>query len=314
MSQLVKFLGCKGRVVVVVLAMAVLAVLQTKAAMGRAHLIAVVPIRSTAALQVQARGATRDIVQRLAQLPGYDAIALSPSGKREVDAAAAMGAEVYVVGQVLQAGADLDLALASYDVASDHRIGELRVRLVAAQMPRVLDVSVLVSPTGSAVVASSPSELTSRDMRYMLVPFGQPGNKDTALDFATTEFAKKMGANGKTVLVSEPIEAAEAAASVGTICKRSGVDGVFIGSARHEQRLNYLLGSYPTHGEIRVTLFDCAGSPVWRGYGTGDIVYYWSNAGAAISDVLGKALDIVVTQFMNRASTAKPTASPSPAP
>lgn len=276
---------------------------------AKAHLIAVIPLRSTADLAPTAAALTKQIAVQTALVPGYDAQVVTTNGQREVDAAAAAGAEIYIVGQLIGE----DVTIDSFDVASDHRIGTMRFALVNAQVPAGADFAALIK-TGAPVSNGAPAAAAAfSGSSYVLVPFGPPGNKDTALDFATTEFIKKLQAKGVVAVASEPLDQAQAGASIPQLCKEHSARGVLIGTARHEQRLNYLLGSYPTHAEVRVTLFPCDGNPsTWKGYGTGDIVYYWANAGAAISDVIGKALDIVVTQFpaVTGASSPAPIASP----
>ena len=223
--------------------------------------------------------------------------------------AAAAGAEIYIVGQLIGE----DVTINSFDVASDHRIGTMQFALVNAQLSVGTDFAPLIKAAASVSNVGPTATAASTGGSYVLVPFGPPGNKDTALDYASTEFIKKLQAKGVVAVATEPLDQAQAGASIPQLCKEHSARGVLIGTARHEQRLNYLLGSYPTHAEVRVTLFPCDGSASsWKGYGTGDIVYYWSNAGAAISDVIGKALDIVVAQFPDgaAASTPAPTASP----
>ncbi len=216
-------------------------------------------------------------------------------------------AEVYIVGQLIGGVVRVD----SFDVASDHRIGTMRLPVPDNRLPDHTDFTPLVSATLADPQVGAEAPQLAGGSSYVLVPFAPPGNKDTALDFATTEFVKKLQAKGIIAVATEPLDEAQAGASVPQLCKEHSAKGVLIGTARHEQRLNYMLGSYPTHAEVRVTLFPCnTTQSLWKGYGTGDIVYYWANAGAAISDVMDKALDILVAQFPDATAAAAPVPKP----
>jgi hypothetical protein len=301
----------RGRLLIGLFAM-LLGLASAAPASAKAHLIAVVPLRSNEAAKATASAVTAELARRLALIPGYDARVVVAREKRDVDAAAEAGAEVYVVGQVIDGDQGGRVAvISSYDVASDHRIDALRVVLdpTSGALPASVDVAALVGSSGAGAAASVLPGPTGTS--YLLVPFAQPGNSDTALEFATTEFVKKMSAKGSSVVIGEQMEQVEAASSVAKLCKAHDVRGVFIGNVRHEQRLNVLLGSYPTHAEARVGLFSCDGTTLWKGYGIGDLVYYWSNAGAAVSDAVGKALDTVVAQFAEQ-YVKQPTPTPSP--
>jgi hypothetical protein len=279
-------------------------------AWAKARLVAVLTLRSTPELRAKATAISNEIVARLAAIDGYDARLLSASNARDVDAAAAIGAEVYVVGQLVQDGSALKVSVSSYDVASDHAITSTSFVTVAGHIPDAADLTPLARDYRQ-VAATAPQSGTYRaqgsaapSTTLVLVPFESPDNKDTALEFATTEFVKKMAGHGKQLAQAPVMDHVEAATRVAALCSQFNASGVLIGTARHEQRLNYLLGSYPTHAEVRVSLVDCNGTTLWKGFGTGDLVYYWANAGAAVSDALDKALDTIVSQFLDK--TAAP--------
>jgi len=272
-------------------------------AFAKARLIVVIPLRSTTALKQVASTLTSDLVGHFATVNGYDATVITPGQQRDVDAAAAAGAELYATGQVVDGDSGYRVVVTTFDVASDHRLnvydGIVKNGHLASDFNAL---TLLVSVALNAPKTSAGAESVGDHL--LLVPFQLPDNKDTVLEFATTEFAKKMQSKGITMVESPIMDHVEAATRVGELCKQYNVSGVLIGSARHEQRLNYLLGSYPTHAEARLSLVDCSGTTVWKGFGVGDLVYYWSNAGAAVSDAMGKALDTLVAQFGEHTSIA----------
>ncbi|TAM91068.1 hypothetical protein EPN42_04930 [bacterium] len=172
----------------------------------------------------------------------------------------------------------------------------------------------------TSVQSSAPSN-PQAGAGYALVPFAPPGNNDTALDFATTELEKKLQAQGMSITRTLTMDPVAAAASIGTLCKQYAASGIFIGTARHEQTYKAFWGDRPTHAEVRMTLFNCDGSVRWKSYGTGDVTYWWSNAGAAVSDAIDRSLDTIVNQLEvlksgqpNPAAGAIPDSIASPAP
>jgi hypothetical protein len=120
-----------------------------------------------------------------------------------------------------------------------------------------VDVSSLLGESNS-VRTPGRSTPTGGSETIVLVPFELPDNKDTALEFATTEFVKKMQTKGKTLVQTPVMDHVEAATEVATFCAQYGASSVLIGTARHEQRLNMLLVC------IRQEVNECIGSVVHR--------------------------------------------------
>lgn len=97
-------------------------------AYARARLIAVVIFRSTAASHHDAVLASKSLAAVLAQEPGWDAKAINAGGKSPADAAAAAGAEIYVIGQYVP-GKPARVTGASFRVATDERLGDFSFAL-----------------------------------------------------------------------------------------------------------------------------------------------------------------------------------------
>jgi hypothetical protein len=86
-------------------------------------MIAVITLRSTPQLHLAAVRATRGLAQRLAQELGWDARVVDTRGRQPADAAAAVGAEIYVIGQYF-GGAAPHIVGAAIKVATDQHLSE----------------------------------------------------------------------------------------------------------------------------------------------------------------------------------------------
>lgn len=133
---------------------------------ARARIIAVIVLRSTAHARTAAEAASKALAARLAQEPGWDAIVVHPHGRTPADAAAAAGAEIYVVGQYFQ-GSPARIVGAAYRVATDERLGDFSTTLQGvATIPQTVSFAQI---TGSATT-SAPSALTAQQQPSLAHP------------------------------------------------------------------------------------------------------------------------------------------------
>lgn len=116
------------RFAVVTALLVTLASTSSPPAYARARLIAVVTFRSTVAAHHDAVLASRALAARLAQEPGWDATTINPGARDPADAAAAVGAEVYVIGQYFP-GRPARIAGASFRVATTQRLNDFSFSL-----------------------------------------------------------------------------------------------------------------------------------------------------------------------------------------
>ncbi len=180
------------------------------AAFAKARLIVVFPLRSTPALSNQAANASRAIVAKLAGLDGYDAKLLpEPTGETLGKAAAAAGAEVYVVGQLLATESGYKISLGSFSAATDQSMSNYSAELTTADaLPDQPDIKLLINAP-SPTTASNPvqSNLASD---AVTVPGGLPvkvlliaplssSSAEVDQEF-TFKAAEDIVANGKIVV------------------------------------------------------------------------------------------------------------------
>jgi hypothetical protein len=148
---------------------------------AKARMVAVFALRSTPEDAPAASAITKAIMSRIASLDGYDAVVPSlPSGANSGAAAAGLGAETYIVGQVSAADGAYTVRLGSFDAATDHAMTTLRFTAKAA--PGVSDIPDLHELLGmTAASASTPLQTTtvqSGSTTGTIVPSG------TAIHFA----------------------------------------------------------------------------------------------------------------------------------
>jgi hypothetical protein len=126
-------------------------------ASARARLIAVFPLRSTADLAPRAIEATRTIVTALSSIEGFDARLVHPPRSGTLGmAAAAVGAEFYVVGQLVKTDTGYQATLGSFQTATDKQLTTLDVPLAqTASLPPQPAIGSLVTP--QATPSSSPA-------------------------------------------------------------------------------------------------------------------------------------------------------------
>lgn len=262
----------------------------TSIATAKAQVFAVFPLRSTAELGTTAAGITQELTDRLAQAQGYDAQLVQNSSGNPADAAADVGAEFYVTGQVLGDASGYRIILATFQVASNREISNITVVSKDGHLPAEVTVAAVLKSTGETGQGSSGPR------KLVLVPFEEPNGKDVALEFATTEFIKKLAAKGVTVMQGAVMDHVQAATNVSAVCKQYDATGVLVGSVTHEQHAVFFDG-VPTTATVNVSELDCDGKMLWHGSGSSNTVHQGANPAAAISLVISDALDMIVNQF-----------------
>jgi hypothetical protein len=149
-----------GKVLVSMLALLIAACLQNQAVLAKAQMIAVFPVRSTTDLAPRAREAGQAIIDRLGSLQGFDArLVPAPASGSLGAAAAAAGAEFYVVGQLLRNDSGYQLMLGSFQAATDKPIGDLRLALASTttfpDQPSISSLILAAQPSGGAAASTS---------------------------------------------------------------------------------------------------------------------------------------------------------------
>ena len=136
---------------------------------AKARLVAVIVLRSTPSLRASAIKASRALAARIAQQDGWDARVIDPHGGQAVDAAAAAGAEIYVIGQYI-GGSPPHVAGAAIKVATDERLSEFSY---LAPSPGVIPRSVSFSQLTGTGLAAVPSAKVTPSALALSVPSGE---------------------------------------------------------------------------------------------------------------------------------------------
>lgn len=146
-------------------------------AAARARLIAVIIFRSTASAHAAAVKASKELAVRLAEEPGWDAIAIESHNQAPADVAASAGAELYVIGQYV-AGDPPHVSGAAYRVATDERLRDFAFDLTQTNdIPRSVAFANIMQSAGSGLssavqTASFTPAPTSANAEHVLVPRG----------------------------------------------------------------------------------------------------------------------------------------------
>jgi len=162
-------------------------VLSLRPADARARLIAVFPLRSTPAVAIQASKTTQALLTRLSALDGYDAkLVANPKSGSLGAAAAEVGAEVYVVGQIVLVDGAFHISVASFRAATDKEIAEYQVSVAD---PSALPVQPDVASLLQEPVAAAPTAESTPDA--VVLPTGTP--LEIHLDAPLSSASAKVG-------------------------------------------------------------------------------------------------------------------------
>lgn len=140
-------------------------------AAAKARIVAIISIRSTPELKSTAALLTRQIASKLSQEPGWDARIVSPNGKMAGEAAASVGAEVYVIGQLLKDANGMRLIIASFKAATDERMQDMAFVLPNSSLPSDANFLALLGATDTVPAAALGTRKTA-DADPVLVPRG----------------------------------------------------------------------------------------------------------------------------------------------
>ncbi|HKU68408.1 MAG TPA: hypothetical protein VJP85_11585 [Candidatus Baltobacteraceae bacterium] len=135
---------------------AVVALAAPQGAFARAHLVAVFPLRSTAALKAKAASIARQLAARISAQDGFEARVISLKGSA-ADAAAGIGAEDYVTGEIVSDGGTLHVDLVDRRVSDESRAGSLRFNTDNSALPQSVNVASLFGEASAAAAAASPA-------------------------------------------------------------------------------------------------------------------------------------------------------------
>lgn len=135
-------------------------------ASARMRLIAVIVPRSTAALSNDAKAAARQIAAEIAALDGYDARVVVEKGTPG-QSAASVGAEMYVVGQLLNDGSE-HVVVASFSTADDSKIGSADIPFTHGHLAATPLAAQLFSPAAAPV-----SKPASPSVQMVDIPSGK---------------------------------------------------------------------------------------------------------------------------------------------
>lgn len=141
---------------------------------ARARIIAVVILRSTPTAKAAARATSKALASRLAQESGWDAVMIDAHGKAPADAAAAVGAELFVVGQYFS-GPSARISGATYRVATDERLTDFSFNLDGATKipPSVSFAQITAAQPQSANLAATMQVRTPAAPAAISVPSGE---------------------------------------------------------------------------------------------------------------------------------------------
>ena len=118
------------------------------------------------------------------------------------------------------------------------------------------------APVQTAGPASTPI--------FVLVPYGEPNNKDPHSDGMTSALQADLTAAHITYTTIPPIDHLQAISQAAQLCAQNKATGLLIAEGRYEQTVHTTmipllpmqLSSYPSHVEVRLDQFNCNGAVV----------------------------------------------------
>ena len=149
---------------------------------ARARMVAVFALRSTAAESRQAAHLSIEIANVIAGQTGWDAKVIKQGTNSKGDAAAAIGAELYLSGQYASGHA----TLASFSTATDEKIADLTLDALGGELPKTADVLSLLgsresqSTSPAPDVSASPAPEAPPEANMTVVPGELPQPTPTA--------------------------------------------------------------------------------------------------------------------------------------
>ncbi len=128
---------------------------------SKARLVAIFPLRSTAEIAGQSETIVKAITAKIEATDGFEARLLPKPTGSFGDAAGSVGAEVYIVGQLLSVGDAYRLTVSSFSVATDKQIAQQVYDLKTADLPVTFDEKALFNAAPSAAPTASGLTATS---------------------------------------------------------------------------------------------------------------------------------------------------------
>lgn len=139
---------------------------------------------------------------------------------------------------------------------------------------------------------------------FAVIPFQEPGGEAVdAFSAADSALTADLQKRGFQAALAAPARHLTVPATAAQICAATHAQAIVLGSTRTEQTLHFKyafvtnIPHYPTHAELRLSMLSCAGRVLWRTVSTGDVDYYASNVGAAVSDALVRSIQAAVEQI-----------------
>lgn len=236
--------------------------------LAKARLIAVFPLRSTPALAMQARDVSRAIVNKLSAIEGYDAQLLpEPKTGPLGSAAAAAGAEIYIVGQLVAADNGYKLTIGSFAAATDQSINSYSATITATDiLPDQPDIRALIT---AAVAKPAPN---AGPKVLALLPYEDPGSTDPVALAVSQALAGDVAAAGVAVTKLAPLDDLQAVANAAKICVSNGASGILIPQGRYQQTVKpgFFSMTVTTHVDFQLSDVGCDGVVRWSTTTSGD--------------------------------------------
>lgn len=135
----------------------------------------------------------------------------------------------------------------------------------------------------------------------VLVPYGEPDNKDPHATGETQALQADLSAGGITTKTIDPIDHLRAVAGASGICRDNAASGLLVAEGRYEQTEHTTMipmapvqmSSFPAHVELRLDEIDCGSNVVWSAHATGDQSTAGANLGfGSTSSNVGSVVDV----------------------
>jgi hypothetical protein len=211
--------------------------------------------------------------------------------------------------------------------------------MILRPLAALISAALLVT-AAPGLAADAPSSGSAPAHRLVFVPFEDPSSKDGYVTFANDEFAKKISANGYTLVSRPGLDQVDARLAARDLCESDRAEGILVAKhIEHDQEYHKgvahsvfgaVLGFVPivggviangvntvvsddrsiNHATLGALLVDCSGKKIWDKTVQGENTHRGRNEAAGGSGAIDDGLTKLVASMLETLAPASATHAP----